>query len=68
MIRIKKTLSIAILLAWAVTIHAQNTEHVKEIVKELSSPKYKGRCYTNSGADKAASFIKKKMKKPDCAL
>jgi aminopeptidase YwaD len=44
-------------------MEAQNVNNIKRIVKELTSEKYHGRCYTNQGADKAAAFIREEFQK-----
>ncbi len=43
--------------------HAQEAEYGKSIVKQLSSPEYKGRGYTQKGDWKAARFIAEQFKK-----
>ncbi|HKK59836.1 MAG TPA: M28 family peptidase [Salinivirga sp.] len=42
---------------------AQNVDRVKSIVKELSSKKYHGRCYTHRGAEKAGKYIQSEFEK-----
>lgn len=54
--RLSILLSMFLLLT---TIHAQDLERYKEITKELSSAKYKGRGYTYNGVQKAGRYLKK---------
>ena len=46
-----------ILAAFTVQLNAQDLEHYKKIVKELSSAKYHGRGYAEDGANKAGKWI-----------
>ena len=45
------------------SLQAQNLEHYKQIVKELSSSKYQGRGYAKGGANKAGEYLKKEFTK-----
>ena len=45
------------------SMQAQDLEHYKQIVKELSSSKYQGRGYAKSGANKAGAYLKKEFTK-----
>ena len=52
------------LLAFAaMQLSAQNLDHYKQIVKELSSAKYQGRGYAYGGANKAGKYLKKEFAK-----
>ena len=42
---------------------AQDLDHYKRIVKELSSKKYQGRGYAKDGANKAGQYLKKEFEK-----
>ena len=44
-------------------LYAQDLEHYKQIVKELSSSKYQGRGYAKDGANKAGEYLKKEFAK-----
>lgn len=44
-------------------LNAQNINHYKQIVKELSSKKYMGRGYAYDGANKAGKYLEKEFKK-----
>ena len=58
MINLKSTLSFLFILVLCFgSTKAQNVDRVKSIVKELSSKKYHGRCYTHRGAEKAGKYI-----------
>jgi hypothetical protein len=45
------------------SLQAQDLEHYKQIVKELSSSRYQGRGYTKGGANKAGEYLKKEFTK-----
>ena len=45
------------------SMQAQDLEHYKQIVKELSSSKYQGRGYAKGGANKAGAYLKKEFTK-----
>ena len=45
------------------SLQAQDLEHYKQIVKELSSSKYQGRGYAKGGANKAGKYLKKEFEK-----
>ncbi len=45
------------------SLQAQDLEHYKQIVKELSSSKYQGRGYAKGGANKAGEYLKKEFTK-----
>lgn len=47
----------------AVSVSAQDLGHYKEIIKELSSAKYRGRGYAEDGANKAGKWIAKEFAK-----
>lgn len=44
-------------------LNAQDINHYKQIVKELSSKKYMGRGYAYDGANKAGKYLEKEFKK-----
>jgi len=46
-----------------VQVNAQNLEHYKAIVKELSSSKYQGRGYAKHGANKAGKYLENEFLK-----
>ena len=46
-----------------VQLNAQDLAHYKQIVKELSSPKYQGRGYAKHGANKAGKYLQKEFAK-----
>ena len=51
-----------ILLAFvALQLHAQDLEHYKQIIKELSSEKYQGRGYAKGGANLAGKYLYKEF-------
>lgn len=56
----KKLLTL-ILVVTAVQLSAQDLDHYKNIVKELSSAKYQGRGYAEDGANKAGKWIAKEF-------
>ena len=58
-----KKLLILFMAALSVQLGAQNLEHYKKIVKELSSAKYQGRGYADDGANKAGKWIAKEFAK-----
>lgn len=41
----------------ALPLNAQDLNHYKQIVKELSSSKYQGRGYVKGGANKAGKYL-----------
>ena len=45
------------------SLQAQDLEHYKQIVKELSSSKYQGRGYAKGGANKAGEYLNKEFTK-----
>ena len=45
------------------SLQAQDLEHYKQIVKELSSSRYQGRGYAKGGANKAGAYMKKEFTK-----
>jgi Predicted aminopeptidases len=45
------------------SLQAQDLEHYKQVVKELSSAKYQGRGYAYGGANKAGKYLKKEFTK-----
>ena len=45
------------------SLQAQDLEHYKQIVKELSSSRYQGRGYAKDGANKAGEYLKKEFTK-----
>ncbi|MBP5649657.1 MAG: M28 family peptidase [Bacteroidales bacterium] len=45
------------------SLQAQDLEHYKQIVKELSSAKYQGRGYAKGGANKAGKYLQKEFAK-----
>ena len=44
-------------------VNAQDLEHYKQIVKELSSSKYQGRGYAKDGANKAGKYLQQEFEK-----
>ena len=58
-----KKLLILFMAVISVQLGAQNLEHYKKIVKELSSAKYQGRGYADDGANKAGKWIAKEFAK-----
>ena len=58
-----KKFFLVILAAFTVQLNAQDLEHYKKIVKELSSAKYHGRGYAEDGANKAGKWIAKEFGK-----
>ena len=64
----KKLLLIFMAVAIVVVFHptslqAQDLNHYKQIVKELSSAKYQGRGYAYDGANKAGKYLQKEFEK-----
>ena len=45
------------------SLQAQDLEHYKRVVKELSSSRYQGRGYAKGGANKAGEYLKKEFTK-----
>ena len=60
--RLKRMLVILLALA-SFQVAAQDMEHYKRIVKELSSAKYQGRGYARGGANKAGHFLEKEFRR-----
>ena len=58
-----KRLLLLLLTFVAVAVCAQDLEHYKQIIKELSSAKYHGRGYAREGANKAGKWISKEFAK-----
>lgn len=59
-----KKVLLFLLLALAVApAGAQNLDHYKRVVKELSSSKYQGRGYARGGANKAGAYLEKEYRK-----
>ncbi len=58
----KKLLLLA-LVAISLQLSAQDLEHYKRCIKELSSAKYQGRGYADDGANKAGKWIAKEFAK-----
>ena len=64
----KKLLLILMAVAMVMVFHttslqAQDLNHYKQIVKELSSAKYQGRGYAYDGANKAGKYLQKEFEK-----
>ena len=59
----KKTVIMIILALVGVAACAQDLEHYKRVIKELSSTKYQGRGYAKDGANKAGKFLQKEFRK-----
>ena len=64
----KKLLLILLAVAMVAAFHttslqAQDLNHYKQIVKELSSAKYQGRGYAYDGANKAGKYLQKEFEK-----
>lgn len=58
-----KRLLLLALVAISLQLSAQDLEHYKKCVKELSSAKYQGRGYAEDGANKAGKWIAKEFSK-----
>ena len=58
-----KKLLLVLLATLSVQLGAQNLEHYKKIIKELSSEKYHGRGYAFDGANKAGKYLAKEFAK-----
>ena len=58
-----KKLLFLLLVTLSVQLGAQNLEHYKKIIKELSSEKYHGRGYAFDGANKAGKYLAKEFAK-----
>ena len=56
-----KRLLLLFFVCVAVQVSAQDLGHYKEIIKELSSVKYRGRGYAEDGANKAGKWIAKEF-------
>lgn len=59
----KKTIIILFLALASMVAGAQDLEHFKRVIKELSSEKYQGRGYAKDGANKAGEFLQKEFEK-----
>ncbi len=59
----KKTVILFILALAGVVASAQDLEHFKRVIKELSSAKYQGRGYAKDGANQAGEFLQKEFVK-----
>ena len=64
----KKLLLVLMAVAMVMVFHttslqAQDLNHYKQIVKELSSAKYQGRGYAYDGANKAGKYLQKEFEK-----
>ena len=46
-----------LLVLCAIQLPAQDLQHYKRVVKELSSAKYQGRGYARGGANKAGKYL-----------
>lgn len=55
----KKIVFLIVLALAGMQAGAQDLEHYKRIIKELSSAKYQGRGYAKDGANKAGKFLQK---------
>lgn len=58
-----KKLFIILLSFLSLQLAAQDLEHYKQVVKQLSSAKYKGRGYAFDGANKAGKYLAKEFAK-----
>ena len=58
-----KKLIIILLALVSLQLPAQDLQHFKRIVKELSSAKYQGRGYARGGANKAGKYLEKEFRK-----
>jgi hypothetical protein len=58
-----KKLFIILLSLAALQLNAQDLQHFKRVVKELSSAKYQGRGYARGGANKAGKYLEKEFRK-----
>ena len=59
----KKIVFLIVLALAGMQAGAQDLEHYKRIIKELSSAKYQGRGYAKDGANKAGKFLQKEYEK-----
>lgn len=59
----KKVLLFLLLALVVAPAGAQNLDHYKRVVKELSSSKYQGRGYARGGANKAGAYLEKEYRK-----
>ena len=59
----KKIVFLILLALAGMHAGAQDLEHYKRIIKELSSSKYQGRGYAKDGANKAGKFLQKEYEK-----
>ncbi len=58
-----KKIFIILISLISLQLNAQDINHYKQIVKELSSKKYMGRGYAYDGANKAGKYLEKEFKK-----
>ena len=58
-----KSLAGLLLILCALQLPAQDLQHYKRVVKELSSAKYQGRAYARGGANKAGKYLEKEFRK-----
>ena len=58
-----KKIFVILLSLISLQLNAQDINHYKQIVKELSSKKYMGRGYAYDGANKAGKYLEKEFKK-----
>ena len=58
----KRLIGIFLVLC-ALQLPAQDLQHYKRVVKELSSAKYQGRGYAKGGANKAGKYLEKEFRK-----
>ena len=59
----KKIVIMIVLVLVGMQVNAQDLEHFKRVIKELSSAKYQGRGYAKDGANKAGEFLQKEYEK-----
>ena len=57
----KGLLSIILLALSVMQVPAQDLQHFKRVVKELSSARYQGRGYARNGANKAGKYLEKEF-------
>ena len=62
-LKCKGLLSVILLAVLGVQAPAQDLQHFKRVVKELSSARYQGRGYARGGANKAGKYIEKEFRK-----
>ena len=58
-----KKLVIILMAFSALQLNAQDLDHYKKVVKELSSAKYQGRGYARDGANKAGKYLRNEFEK-----